>query len=415
MGEKKQGSSEAAKRSKPVTGRSAGREASSKRAASRAPKDLASNTGKKRPRRTAPKIGAKKEKKATAAKKSPSKELAPGSETARGSKSGKAHNGKDAETPPVAEEKPKIMADPNENQAERRTAGGTDSARHVEGAAPGSSSSGGSSPNGGSSSDGTEAAPSANRATTKPETGVPETSVNPGERGKLKPVPQAARKPATDKRVKAGHSGEPTPRPNTLVPTNGIHTTERRLKRRLHQNRTVMFLVGATLLGILFMGEQTEPPDMTSVEAQIAAGQTGRARAETGVDAPGGITQPRIQNLVERLSADSQRAAAPGAETENPISESQQIWVPQDRTVTTEALPDAQAWDLDSEELVEMERLLARLDLAPSTVDGIVDRQTRLAIRLYQQIAGIPVDGEPSPALLTDMREVVRIIDGGDG
>ena len=81
----------------------------------------------------------------------------------------------------------------------------------------------------------------------------------------MKPVPQAARKPATDKRVKAGHSGEPTPRPNTLVPTNGIHTTERRLKRRPHQNRTVMFLVGATLLGILFMGEQTEPPDMTSV------------------------------------------------------------------------------------------------------------------------------------------------------
>ena len=89
--------------------------------------------------------------------------------------------------------------------------------------------------------------------------------------------------------------------------------------------------------------------------------------------------------------------------------------MPQERTAATEAPPDAQAWNLDREELVEMERMLARLDLAPSTIDGIVDQQTRHAIRLYQQIAGLPVDGEPSPALLTDMREVVRILDGDDG
>ncbi len=420
MGEKKQGSSDAAKRSKPVTGRSAGRKASSKRTASRAPNDLASNIGKKKPRRAAPKFGTKKEMKATAAKKSPSKELAPGSETARGSRSGKARNGKDAETPPMAEEKSRIMADPDENQAERRTAGGTDSARHVEGAAPGSSSDAGSSSNGSSSSNGTEAAPSANQATAKPETSVPETSVpetsvNEGERGKSKPVSQVARKLATDKRVKPGDSGEPTPRPNTLVPTNGIHTTERRLKRRPHQNRTAMFLVGATLLGLLFIGEQTEPPDMTSIEAQIAVGQTGHARVEAGVDASEAITQPGVQNPVEGLSAHGQRVAAPGAETGNPISEPPRTGVPQERTVATEAPPGAQAWDLDAEELVEMERMLARLDLAPSTVDGIVDLQTRHAIRLYQQIAGLLVDGEPSPALLTDMREVVRILDGGDG
>ena len=168
---------------------------------------------------------------------------------------------------PMAEEKAKIMAEPNENQAERRTAGGTDSDRHVEGWS------------------------SANQATAKPE-----TRVNQDARGQSKPVARAARKPAIDKRAKPGDSGESTPRPNTLVPTNGIHATERRLKRRLPQNRTVMFLVGATLLGILFIGEQTEPPDMTSVEAQIAAGQTGHARAEAGVDAPGGIIPRSADN-----------------------------------------------------------------------------------------------------------------------
>ncbi len=389
MGEKKQGSNQASKRAQPATGRSAGRKASSKRAASGASKDLASNAGKKKPRRAAPKIGAKKEKKATTARKSSSKKpsIKPAKKPAPGS-----------ETPPMAEEKSKIMAEPNENQAERRTAGGTDSARHAEAAATGSSSSGPS------------AAPSAKQATANPE-----TSVNKDGRGESKPVSQAARRPATDKRVKPGDSGEPTPRPNTLVPTNGIHTTERRLKRRLPQNRTIMFLVGATLLGLLVIGEQTEPPDMTEIEAQIAAGQTGSARMEADVDAPRGITRPHVQNPVEGPSGRDQRVAALGAETGNPISEPGRTWAPRERTAATESTRDAQAWDLDGEELVEMERMLARLDLAPSTVDGIVDQQTRYAIRLYQQIAGLPVDGEPSPALLTDMREVVRILDGGDG
>ncbi len=135
------------------------------------------------------------------------------------------------------------------------------------------------------------------------------------------------------------------------MPTNGIHTTERRLKRRLPQHRTVLFLVAATLLGILIIGEQTEPPDMTSVEAQIAAGQTGHARAEAGIDAPGEITRPRVQNPAEGPSGRGQRVAP--------------------------------AWGLDDEELIEMERILARLDLAPSRVDGIVDQRTRHAIRLY--------------------------------
>lgn len=373
MGEKKQESSEAAKRAKPVTGRSAGRKASSKQTASGASKDSTSNAGQKKPSRAAPKVRAKKEKKAAAAKTSPSKKPsktspskkpAPGSETARGSGSGKARNGKDAETlpmaeGPMAEEKSKIMVDPNEKQAERRAAGGTDSTGHVEGW------------------------PSANQATAKPEASVPETSVDKEGRGESKPVSQAARKPAADKRVKPGDSGEATPRPNTLVPTNGIHTTVRRLKRRLPQNRTIMFLVAATLLGILIIGEQTEPPDMTSVEAQIAAGQTGPARAEADIDAPGGITRPRVQNPAEGPSGRGQRVAP--------------------------------AWGLDDGELIEMERMLARLDLAPSRVDGIVDQRTRHAIRLYQQFAGLPVDGKPSPALLTDMREVVRLMDGGDG
>ncbi len=130
VGERKQGSSKAAKRSKPVPRRSVGRKASSKRAVSGVPKDLASDAGKKEPRRAPPKIGVKKE-------KNPAKKPGPGSET-----------------PPMVKEKSKIMAEPSENQAERGTAGGT------------------------------EAAPSANQAAAKPETSVPQTRVSEDKRGK---------------------------------------------------------------------------------------------------------------------------------------------------------------------------------------------------------------------------------------
>jgi len=58
--------------------------------------------------------------------------------------------------------------------------------------------------------------------------------------------------------------------------------------------------------------------------------------------------------------------------------------------------------------------MLARLDLEPSRADGVIDLETKSAIRLYQQIAGLPIDGRPSSALLADMREVVRIMDSND-
>jgi peptidoglycan hydrolase-like protein with peptidoglycan-binding domain len=76
-------------------------------------------------------------------------------------------------------------------------------------------------------------------------------------------------------------------------------------------------------------------------------------------------------------------------------------------------LSERQNKNLSEGELVEMERLLARLDLGPSTADGVVNDQTEAAIRLYQEIAGLPIDGAPSRTLLADMREVVKILEDG--
>ncbi len=197
---------------------------------------------------------------------------------------------------------------------------------------------------------------------------VPKT----GKRGKIEPRPRP------------GENADGSPRPNTLVPTNGIHTTQRRLKRKLHQNRGLMGLVAATLLGIVILGEQTAPPDLTEFEQEIAASRTIETYAGARVATPPpGIIQPTLRH---------EAAALPDPEAGG-ISEGQ------DKT-------------LNDGELVEMERLLARLDLGPSTADGIVDNQTEAAIRLYQEIAGLTIDGTPSRTLLADMREVVKILEG---
>jgi len=216
----------------------------------------------------------------------------------------------------------------------------------------------------------------------------------PSDPTSIEANPEAAvRVPDAGKRVKAvprarpGGNAEGSPRPNTLVPTNGIHTTERRIKRKLYQNRGVMGLIAATLLGIIILGEQTAPPNLTEFEQEIAASQVAETYAGARVaESHPGIIQSKPRN--------------PPAATPDPEAE---------------AISAAERLDriLNDGELVEMERLLAHLDLGPSTADGIIDNQTESAIRLYQEIAGLPIDGAPSRSLLADIREVVKILEDG--
>ncbi len=198
-------------------------------------------------------------------------------------------------------------------------------------------------------------------------------------------VPETGKRVKTAPRKRAGENAEGAPRPNTLVPTNGIHVTERRLKRKPHQNRGVIALIAATLLGIIVLGEQTAAPNLTDFERKIAASQTADTTAGSRVaSSPPRIIEPKRHN---------QPVAMPGPGA-GKVSEHQNK-------------------NLNVGELAEMERLLARLDLGPSPADGIVGHQTVAAIRLYQEIAGLPIDGAPSRALLADMREVVKILEDG--
>lgn len=65
-------------------------------------------------------------------------------------------------------------------------------------------------------------------------------------------------------------------------------------------------------------------------------------------------------------------------------------------------VPERETVDL----IYETERMLDQLGLQPGPVDGALDTVTVDAIRLYQETAGLTVDGQPSRALLEDMRAV---------
>ncbi len=65
---------------------------------------------------------------------------------------------------------------------------------------------------------------------------------------------------------------------------------------------------------------------------------------------------------------------------------------------------------LEKNEIRELEDLLARLGFDPGPVDGVLDEQTRTAIKGYQDLAALPVTGRASWGLLTELREVTEIL-----
>ncbi len=65
---------------------------------------------------------------------------------------------------------------------------------------------------------------------------------------------------------------------------------------------------------------------------------------------------------------------------------------------------------LGKNEIRELEGLLADLGFDPGPVDGVLDEQTRSAIKGYQALAALPVTGRLSWGLLAELREVTEIL-----
>jgi hypothetical protein len=66
------------------------------------------------------------------------------------------------------------------------------------------------------------------------------------------------------------------------------------------------------------------------------------------------------------------------------------------------------AAETDEATILEIKQLLLKLDFQPGPMNGTLDPATIAAIQAYQDAAGLPVDGQPSQALLEDLRGVAN-------
>lgn len=67
---------------------------------------------------------------------------------------------------------------------------------------------------------------------------------------------------------------------------------------------------------------------------------------------------------------------------------------------------------LTAAELTEIEALLDELGFPPGPADGAIDEESRNAIRDFQVTAGLVVDGNPSLALLDELRAAKAELSG---
>ncbi len=73
-----------------------------------------------------------------------------------------------------------------------------------------------------------------------------------------------------------------------------------------------------------------------------------------------------------------------------------------------EAPPEAPAAMSEEAMIIETKQLLQKLDFNPGPIDGTLDPATVAAIQAYQEAAGENVDGQPSQALLDELRSVAN-------
>jgi len=66
------------------------------------------------------------------------------------------------------------------------------------------------------------------------------------------------------------------------------------------------------------------------------------------------------------------------------------------------------ALESDEAMIIETKQLLQKLDFNPGPINGTLDPATVAAIEAYQEAAGLPIDGQPSQALLDDLRNVAN-------
>ena len=154
----------------------------------------------------------------------------------------------------------------------------------------------------------------------------------------------------------------------------------------------VLFSLGMAAVGLLLWVGNQPGPDLRSNGEPTVPSAALESKSEGDRIAADGTAKPEPQAPVAAAKGDGRAEIARRGE--------------EPAAVTAPA-------SLTAAELAEIQGLLRRLSLDPGEASGALTEATRQAIRSYQEMAGLPADGEATPALLNELRAVVSLYQGG--
>lgn len=201
--------------------------------------------------------------------------------------------------------------------------------------------------------------------------------------------PKTAKDKAPQKQPAIGKPGVTKP---AIAPQNSGPLIEKTPSRR---PALALLGFGCAVAGLAWwLGNQQPPEPRIAANGSSAVAGAGEAAApipQGGATASKPSTAPQSQSPV---AADS----TPAQDTP-PIQDTPPAAIAGNNSVTV-----AELW--------EIQDLLRQLDLGPGASSGQMTTATRDAIRSYQEMAGLPVDGEASLALLKELRSVAALYGG---
>lgn len=238
---------------------------------------------------------------------------------------------------------------------------------------------------------------------------------------------------ASDKKTKVGSKQKP----GTRMTSGGDPTIERKaalttttpIRKRKSDGGgfavLIALLVVVVAAGYYFLTQtgglealrSGDTPRVVSSEPEVPDSDTAATSSIAEPEEPV-APEPAPETPAQKAVEEAAAAAPEKVETSSPKSEeasAQDSASVQTANAPTEtpgeivAIPDVPIV-LNEVTLKEIEDLLLRLQIDPGPADGVIDNRTAIAIRLYQEIAGLPVDGKTSPDLLIELREVVELL-----
>lgn len=246
--------------------------------------------------------------------------------------------------------------------------------------------------------------PSGNGSGSRPQSGAKPAAPEETKTGAAKPG--AAAKPA-DKKTPAPagrtENGKASERPVFTKPAIAPQASGRRLEKERSSRGFAMTLLGlAVVVGGLayWLNPGTTPRapqgDLAAVlPAPAAEPATAATAAQPAAPAPAMAPATAV--------AEETEVPTFGPSPRAPISPGPLVATP---------APQADPSALTVAEVVEIQQLLERLDLAPGNTDGVLTADTAAAIRSYQEMAGLDGNGEADRALLDELRSVVELYGG---